>query len=110
MLNIGATCTYFVFCMPTYIFYYKASTDLKLFYLAQFICEQCCGSGSGSSAFFEPDRGSGMGFFRIPDLGSQTHIFESLVTIFLGKKFFNSIKSGTNFFFSISEIKYFSIL
>ncbi len=31
---------------------------------------QCCGSP-----------GSGMGFFRIPDLGSQTHSFESLVTM-----------------------------
>ncbi len=40
-----------------------------------------------SGAFLNP--GSGIGFFRIPDLGSwisdpgsQTHIFESLVTIF----------------------------
>jgi hypothetical protein len=28
----------------------------------------------------DPVPGSGIGFFRIPDLGSQTHIFESLVT------------------------------
>jgi hypothetical protein len=34
----------------------------------------------GSSAFLTP--GSGIGFFRISDPGSQTHIFESLVTIF----------------------------
>jgi hypothetical protein len=34
----------------------------------------------GSGAFLTP--GSEIGLFRIPDLGSQTHIFESLVTIF----------------------------
>jgi hypothetical protein len=34
----------------------------------------------GSGAFLTP--GSGIGFFRIPDLGSQIHIFESLLTIF----------------------------
>jgi hypothetical protein len=39
-----------------------------------------------------------MRFFRIPDLGSQTHIFKSLVTNCLGKKFYNSVKIGTNFF------------
>ncbi len=33
-----------------------------------------------SGAFLTP--GSGIGFFLIPDLGSDTHIFESLVTIF----------------------------
>jgi hypothetical protein len=54
MLNIGATCTYFVFCMPIYTFYYKASTDLKLFNLSQFIGELCCGSGSGIQCFFDP--------------------------------------------------------
>ncbi len=50
----------------------------------------------GSGAFLTP--GSGKGFFRIPDLGSQTHIFESLMTIFLSKKFYKSLKIGTNFF------------
>ncbi len=34
----------------------------------------------GFGAFLTP--GSGIGFFRIPDLGSQAHIFESLVIIF----------------------------
>jgi hypothetical protein len=34
----------------------------------------------GSGAFLTP--GSGIGFFRIPDLGSQPHIFENLLTIF----------------------------
>jgi hypothetical protein len=46
---------------------------------------RCCGSGSGIRCLFDPwiqDPGSGIGFFQIPDLGSQTHIFESLVTIF----------------------------
>ncbi len=32
--------------------------------------------------FWPLDPGSGIGFFQIPDLGSQTHIIESLVTIF----------------------------
>ncbi len=36
--------------------------------------------GPGSGAFLTP--GSGIGFFRIPNLGFQTHIFESLLTIF----------------------------
>ncbi len=56
----------------------------------------------GSGAFLTP--GSGVGFFRIPDLGSrisnagsQTHIWE-LSDNFLGKKFYNSLKIGPNFF------------
>jgi hypothetical protein len=55
-----------------------------------------------SGAFLTP--GSGIRK-PIPDPGSQTHIFERLVTIFdnfLGKKFYNSL---INFFFSISKIK-----
>jgi hypothetical protein len=32
------------------------------------------------------------------DPGSQTHIFESLVKVFLGKKFYNSLKIGQIFF------------
>ncbi len=36
----------------------------------------------GSGAFLTPGPGSGIGLFRIPDLGSQTHIFYSLVTNF----------------------------
>jgi hypothetical protein len=36
----------------------------------------------GSGAFLIPGSGSGMGFSRISDPGSQTHNFESLVTIF----------------------------
>jgi hypothetical protein len=49
--------------------------------------------------------GSVIGFFqipdprsRIPDPGSQTHIFESFSDNFLGKKFYNSLKIGPNFF------------
>jgi hypothetical protein len=51
---------------------------------------------AGTLSVANPDPGSGIGFFRIPDLGSrisdpgpripdlgsQTHIFENLVTIF----------------------------
>ncbi len=43
-----------------------------------FVKIQCCGSGSG--AFLTP--GSGIRNMFFPDLGSQTHSFESLVTIF----------------------------
>ncbi len=37
------------------------------------------------SCVADPDPGSGA--FLIPDLGSQAHIFESLMTIFLIKKY-----------------------
>jgi hypothetical protein len=36
----------------------------------------------GSGAFLTPGSGIRNRFFRISDPGSQTHIFESLVTIF----------------------------
>jgi hypothetical protein len=57
----------------------------------------------GSGAFLTP--GSGIGFFRIPNLGSQTHIFEGLVTIFWVKTSIILGKLGQIFFFSISKIK-----
>jgi hypothetical protein len=38
--------------------------------------------GPGSGAFLTLDPRSGIGFFRIPDLRSQIHIFESFLTIF----------------------------
>ena len=49
--------------------------------------------------FWPLDPGSGIGFFRIPDLdpGSLPHIFQNLLTI-LVKKFYNSLKIGPNFF------------
>ncbi len=57
--------------------------------------------------FWPLDPGSGIGFFRISDPGSQTHIFDSLVTIFLGKKFYNSLKIGLNFFLQHFKTKIF---
>jgi hypothetical protein len=39
-------------------------------------CMQCC--MRDPVPFLPLDPGSGIGFFRIPDLGPQTHIFESL--------------------------------
>jgi hypothetical protein len=62
--------------------------------------KQCCGSGSeirdpGSGAFLTPGSGIRNRFF--PDPGSQIHIFE-LSDNFLGKKFYNSLKIGPNFF------------
>ncbi len=50
--------------------------------------------------FWPLDRGSGLGFFRIPDLGSRipSPYFWELGDNFLGKKFYNSLKIGPNFF------------
>jgi hypothetical protein len=47
-----------------------------------------------------PGPGSGIGFFRIPDLGSliPTPYFLELSDKFLGKKFYNSLKTGPKFF------------
>ncbi len=64
---------------------------------------QCCGSGSGIRdpvPFWPLDPGSGIGFFRIPDLGSRIpnpYIWEHIEK-FLGKNFKNSLKIGPNFF------------
>ncbi len=65
--------------------------------------QQCCGSGSGIQdlvPFWPLDPGSGMGFFWIPDLGSQipTPYFEELFDNYFGKNFYNSLKIGPNFF------------
>jgi hypothetical protein len=51
------------------------------------------GSGIRNTGRFFPDPGSG-----ITDPGSRTQNFESLVTIFLGIKFYDSFKIGPNFF------------
>jgi hypothetical protein len=52
--------------------------------------------------FWPLNPGSGIGFFRIPDLGSRipNPYFWDLNDIFLGKKFYNSFKIGPNFFSS----------
>ena len=52
-------------------------------------------SDPGSGVFLTPGSGIRNRFF--PDPGSQTHIFESLVTYF-GKKYNTSLKIGPNFF------------
>ncbi len=49
---------------------------------------------TGSGAFLTPDPGSGIGFFRIPDLGSRNPnigIVLKAYNKFLGKKFYNSL-------------------
>ncbi len=50
--------------------------------------------------FWPLDPGSGIGFFRIPDLGSRipNPYFWELCDNFLGKKFYNSLKIGPNVF------------
>ncbi len=62
---------------------------------------------------FDPwirDPGSGIGFFRIPDLGSripgsQDHIFKSFLTIFLVKSSIILWKLAQIFFLSTSKLK-----
>ena len=50
--------------------------------------------------FWPLDPGSGIGFFRIPDLGSRipNPYFWELSDNFLGKKFYNSLKIDPNLF------------
>jgi hypothetical protein len=47
--------------------------------------------------FWPLDPGSGIGFFRIPDLGSNPYFWE-LGDNFLGKNSNNSLKFGPNYF------------
>ncbi len=59
--------------------------------------------GSGIWCLFDPGIGIRKRFFpypgsRIPDPGSQDHIFKSFLTIFFGKKLYNSLKIDPNFF------------
>ncbi len=62
-------------------------------------------SGSGAFLTLDPDPGSGIGCFldpgsRISDPGSRipTPYFLEFSDKFLGKKFYNSLKTGPNFF------------
>ncbi len=74
------------------LFGWSSCCNTTVSYLVTY--SQCCGSGIRDPVPFwplDPDA-----FF--PDTGSQTHIFESLVTHFWGKKFYNSVKIGPNFF------------
>jgi hypothetical protein len=50
----------------------------------------------GSGAFLTPGPGSGIQNRFIPDPGSKTHL--ELSDKFLGKKCYNSLKTGPNFF------------
>ncbi len=64
---------------------------------------QCCGSGSGMRNRF----------FLIQDLGSQTHIFESLMTIFWVKSYIilcKYTKLALIFSFASSKVRKFLIL
>jgi hypothetical protein len=67
------------------------------------VCDtgQCCGSGSGIRCLFEPgiqDPEKVFSGSRISDPGSQDHIFKSFFEKIFGKKFYNSLKIGPNFF------------
>jgi hypothetical protein len=66
----------------------KSRTEILMLLPEQYLEQVFQGSSvadqdPGSGAFLTP--GSGMGFFRIPDLGSQDHILKSFLTIFLVK-------------------------
>jgi hypothetical protein len=54
----------------------------------------------GFGVFLTTGSGSGVGFYRIPDLGSQTQTFDSLMTIF-GLKYYNSKCLGSKKFATI---------
>jgi hypothetical protein len=63
---------------------------------------------SGSSILGRvADPGPGSGAFLIPDLGSwiPTPYFLELSDKFLGKKFYNSLKTGPNIFLKYLKIK-----
>ncbi len=57
--------------------------------------------------FWPLDPGSGIGFFRIPDLGSRipNPYFWEFRDNCLGKKFYNSLKIGLNFFLQYFKTK-----
>ncbi len=61
--------------------------------------------GPGAFLTLDPDPGSGTGFFRIPDLGSRipTPYFLELSNKVLGKRFYNSLKTGPRFFLQHSK-------
>ncbi len=61
--------------------------------------------GSGIRCFLTP--GSGIGFFRISDPGSQDHIFKSFLTVFLVKSSITLWKLAQIFFFSTSKLTIF---
>ncbi len=87
-----------VFCDNNYFFppirFLKFSNwknKIPLFYFVYFshamlTIYQCCGSAFRIRCLFDP--GSGISFFRAPDVGSQTHIFDN--DKFLGEKTYNS--------------------
>jgi hypothetical protein len=56
------------------------------------------------------DPGSGIGFFQISDPGSQTHTFESFMTIFWVKNSIILGKLTQTFFFSTSKLTLYTIL
>ena len=69
----------------------------------------------GSGAFLTPGSGIRNRFFpvpgsRIPNPGSQTHIFEGLVTIFWVKTSIILGKLGQIFLFNLSKMKKYSVL
>ncbi len=87
------------------IIFQKAGFSFQIFltFLLHFISVADPDPGLGIRCLFDPwirDPGSGMGFFRIPDLGSRIPrpYFEELIDNFFGKKFYNSLKIGPNFF------------
>jgi hypothetical protein len=82
-------------CIHHILKYKKLVKNEKMKYYYVTLCLfQCCGSGSGIGCFLTPGSGIRNKFF--PDPGSQDHIF--CFDNFFGKKFYNSLKIGPNFF------------
>jgi hypothetical protein len=78
------------------MYVYKNRAEIELEYFDYQVQEPSSVADPGSGAFLTPGSGIRNRFF--PDPGSPTHIFESLLVIFLSKKFYNSLKIGPNFF------------
>jgi hypothetical protein len=59
----------------------------------------------GFGAFLTPGPGSGKGFFPHPGSRIPTPYILELSDKFLGKKFYNSLKTGPNFFLQLLKNK-----
>jgi hypothetical protein len=85
-------CRLYRTCVNAYVYIF-VTTDTDCF-------DQCCGFGSGIRCLFDwiGDPEKVLSGSQISDPASQNHIFESLLTIFLGKKLYNSLIIGPDFF------------
>ena len=67
--------------------------------------QQCCGSGSGIRCLFDPWTRIRNRFFPVPGSRIPSPYFLELSDKFLCKKFYNSLKTGLNFFLKLLKNK-----